>query len=266
MLYASTKATLKRQFGSTQIKDELFASSREEATLSAYKKHKVASSAPAPLTMREEELQEVKRREVGADIGVDTKHQTMAGVSFPLTKNAVSALTSFAQGQLQYVRLKIDLTLEEVDLDDKKSSMPVDALKDNVPETNARYHLFRFDHHWEGDYLHSVIFVYSMPGYSCPIKERMVYSSSKNPVTEYLQSSLSLNITKKVEIGEGAELTEAFLLEELHPKQNLHKPKFSKPKGPANRGNKRLTKAPVEDWYWDDNSDRRRGRCTCLWN
>lgn len=52
MLFASTKATLKRQFGSTQIKEELFASSREEATLAAFKKQQLANSAPAPLTMR----------------------------------------------------------------------------------------------------------------------------------------------------------------------------------------------------------------------
>ena len=46
--------------------------------------------------------------------------------------------------------------------------------------------------------LFCAVFVYSMPGYSVPIKERMVYSSSKNPITDYLQNSLSLNIAKKV--------------------------------------------------------------------
>lgn len=51
----------------------------------------------------------------------------------------------------------------------------------------------------------------------------------------------------QVEIGEGSELTEEFLLEELHPQQCLHRPKFNKPKGPANRGNKRLTKVPQDD-------------------
>ena len=244
MLYASTKATLKKQFGTTQIKEEIFASSKDDATLAAYQKYKIASTAPAPLTTREEELQEVKRLEVNTEIGIDTKHQTLAGVSFPLTKEAVCALTSFTNGQIQYVRLKIDLVAEEIGLDETKAKLPVTELCNCIPETNARYHLFRFDHHFEGDFLHSVVFIYSMPGYSCPIKERMVYSSSKNPVTDYLQSSLNLHISKKVEIGEGSELTEAFLLEELHPKQCLHKPKFSKPKGPSGRGNKRLTKAP----------------------
>lgn len=37
-----------------------------------------------------------------------------------------------------------------------------------------------------------------MPGYACPIKERMLYSSSKNPVTDLLENALNLAISKKV--------------------------------------------------------------------
>lgn len=42
------------------------------------------------------------------------------------------------------------------------------------------------------------VFIYSMPGYACPIKERMLYSSSKNPVTDLLENGLHLVIAKKV--------------------------------------------------------------------
>jgi twinfilin-like protein len=45
-----------------------------------------------------------------------------------------------------------------------------------------------------------------------------------------------------LEIDRGEELTEAFLQDEIHPKKNLHRPKFAKPKGPPNRGAKRLTR------------------------
>ncbi|KAA0201727.1 hypothetical protein HAZT_HAZT003554 [Hyalella azteca] len=247
MLYASTKATLKRQFGSTQIKEEIFVSCKEDATLTFYEKHREASKAPAPLTSQEEELMEVKRQEVNPDIGINTKHQTMTGLSFPLSNRAVQAVASFTKGDLQYVRLYIDLTDEKIEVEAQKKSLAVTELPSQVPETNARYHLYRFDHTWEGDYTHSVVFVYSMPGYVCPIKERMVYSSCTNTLTAYMASEHSLNISRKIEIGEGSELTEEFLMEEIHPKQNLHRPKFNKPKGPAHRGNKRLTKAPQDD-------------------
>ena len=46
----------------------------------------------------------------------------------------------------------------------------------------------------------------------------------------------------QLEIDSGAELTAAFLQEELHPTKSLNRPKFAKPKGPQNRGGKRITK------------------------
>lgn len=59
------------------------------------------------LTYQEEEMQEIKKLEVGVDIGVDTKHQTLAGVAFPIVTKALDAVKQFASGELQYVQLKI---------------------------------------------------------------------------------------------------------------------------------------------------------------
>lgn len=39
-----------------------------------------------------------------------------------------------------------------------------------------------------------------MPGYKCPIKERMLYSSCKGPFISQLEQTLELNIEKKVGI------------------------------------------------------------------
>lgn len=50
------------------------------------------------------------------------------------------------------------------------------------------------------------------------------------------------NLIAQLEIAAGGELTEEFFQEELHPKISLHQPKFAKPKGPPNRGAKRITK------------------------
>ena len=38
---------------------------QEDVKLSGYKKHLTAQAAPAPLTMAEEELEDIKRNEVG---------------------------------------------------------------------------------------------------------------------------------------------------------------------------------------------------------
>lgn len=44
-----------------------------------------------------------------------------------------------------------------------------------------------------------LVFIYSMPGYSCSIKERMLYSSCKAPLLDLIQS-LGVIIAKKVSI------------------------------------------------------------------
>lgn len=52
-------------------------------------------------------MKEIQKLEVGADISIDSRHQTLAGVAFPLTNKAVEALQLFARGKLQYIQLKI---------------------------------------------------------------------------------------------------------------------------------------------------------------
>ena len=50
-----------------------------------------------------------------------------------------------------------------------------------------------------------------MPGYSVPIKERMMYSSCRNAVVQVIETSLNIALEKKLEISSGSELTEQFL-------------------------------------------------------
>ena len=45
MLYASTKATFKKEFGAGQIKDEYYANLMEEITLAGYKRHLAVEAA-----------------------------------------------------------------------------------------------------------------------------------------------------------------------------------------------------------------------------
>ena len=106
------------------------------------------------------------------------------------------------------------------------------------------------------------VFIYSMPGYSVSIKERMLYSSCKNAVVDVIEKIYNIEIAKKVEVDTGAELTQDFLQvivhicfsisptpllpsqAELHLVKSLNKPKFARPAAPS-RGNKRITKAPL---------------------
>lgn len=240
MLYASTKATLKLEFGSSHIKEELHATTKDETTLQGYYRNKKNFAAPAPLTSREEELNEIKKTEVNTDISTDTRHQTLGGINFPLTEAASNAIKDATHGLHDYLQFKIDLQNEIIELV-KAKKLALSDLQKEIPKDQARYHIFSFKHTHEGDYLESFVFIYSMPGYSCSVKERMMYSSCKQPFLKVIED-YGMEIAKRLEIDDGDELTEEFLMEELHPKKILHRPQFAKPKGPPNRGPKRLTR------------------------
>ncbi|XP_076344198.1 twinfilin-1-like isoform X1 [Tachypleus tridentatus] len=253
MLYASTKASLKKEFGGSYIKYELFATTKEDASLHGYHKYLRAEKGPAPLTPAEEELQSIKRNESGVDIGIDTKHQTLQGVAFPISDEATSALFDMKEGLVSYVQLSIDINKEEINLE-VKDHTDVHQLTEKIPVDHARYHLFVFPHSHEGDFLQSVVFIYSMPGYNCSVKERMLYSSCKNPLLEYVEDKIGVLIAKKLEVDDPKEITEEFLYDEIHPKKNIYRQKFAKPKGPGNRGARRLIRSKNDDEHQEDSS------------
>ncbi|KAK5867097.1 hypothetical protein PBY51_011616 [Eleginops maclovinus] len=246
MLYAATRATLKKEFGGGHIKDEIFGNTKDEMNLSGYRKYLTAQAAPLPLTAAEEELRQIKLNEVQTDISVDTKQQTLQGVAFPVHQDAIAALERFRDKRINYVQLHVDAEKELIRLSNTEPT----ELKDlplRIPKESARYHFFLYKHSHEGDYLESTVFIYSMPGYNCSIRERMLYSSCKNPLVDMVENNLQIEIEKKLEIDNGDELTADFLYEEVHPKQHAHKQAFAKPKGPiGKRGVRRITRPPAE--------------------
>lgn len=242
MLYAGTRATLKLEFGNGHIKEEIFATHQSDASLDGFKKHLVSLNADAPLTEAEMELKEMTKNEHHNKHGVLSKHVTLPGINFPMDDDALEKLTELGDKQISYIQLKIDVDKEEIQLSKWENDLPLERYPSVVPSDAARYHFFLFKHTHEGDYLESIVFIYSMPGYSCSVKERMLYSSCKASVIALCEEFLKMEILKKIEISDGAELTEEFLQDELHPKKILHRPKFAKPKPPPGRGAKRMTK------------------------
>lgn len=239
MLYASTKATLKKEFGGGQIKHEIFGTQKEDVNLRGYNKHVESEISPQPLSSSEEILRQIKRDEAAG--GIDSKHQTMQGVVFPVSDDVINALCDMKDDHINYLQMSIDMEKEEINLENRLS-LDVSKLKENIPSDHARYHLFRLPHFYEGDEFKSIVFIYSVPGYNCSVKERMLYSSCKAPLLNVIENKIGIELAKKIEIDDPEELTEEFLIDQIHPKQNIFKPKFSKPKGPLNRGARRLVK------------------------
>ena len=155
MLYASTKATLKQEFGSASIKEELHGTVPEDISLEGYHKHKRNDAAPAPLTTAEEELAELKKTTIHTDYSVETRHQTLSGVAFPVTEEAEQAITDLGKGMYEYVQLKIDIEEEKIHLV-TAGEVSLDKLPTKVPSDSARYHLYNFKHTHEGDFMECI--------------------------------------------------------------------------------------------------------------
>nr|AFK10873.1 twinfilin-2-like isoform 1 [Callorhinchus milii] len=231
MLYAGTRATLKMEFGGGHIKDDFSGTQKDEVTLSGYKNHLVSASAPAPLTVAEQELHNLKLSEGQSDVSVDSRHQTLQGIAFPVDDEAQDALRALREKRVNYIQLELDVVKEKVLLV-KAEVIELLDLPGQVPSHSPRWHLYRYPHSHEGDWLESVVFIYSMPGYSCSIRERMLYSSCKGPLVDFIQKEHNLELARKMEIDDGKELTADFLYNEIHPKQHAYKPAFGKPPRP----------------------------------
>lgn len=102
--------------------------------------------------MREEELQEIKRTEINTNISIDTKQHTLVGIECPLTEAAEQAIVDMAGGSYDYLQFKIEIEEEKLHLVCAEN-LTVDKLPSKVPNNAARYHLFRFRHTHEGDYM-----------------------------------------------------------------------------------------------------------------
>ncbi|XP_061175889.1 twinfilin-1-like [Saccostrea echinata] len=239
MLFAATRATLKTEFGTGLIKDEMFGTAKEDVNLRGYKKHLASHDAPAPLTFAEEEKKLIKQNDVNT-VSVHDKHQHMTGVSFPVSEEALQKLEELRDGKITYVQLSLDIPTETINLE-MADNTDIKSLASRVPDDSARYHVFTFKHTHEGDYTESIVFIYSMPGYKCSIKERMLYSSCKSPLISRIEA-LGIEITKKLEVDDPKELSEENVYDEIHPKKNVATKKFDKPKGPAGRGPRRMAK------------------------
>ena len=107
MLYASTKASLKKEFGGGQLKEEFYANMLEEVTLAGYRRHLRSEAAPGPLTREEEEMMEIKQTESRVEISVDTKQATLASLQFPFQKQALNAIESYWRKGYDYLQLGI---------------------------------------------------------------------------------------------------------------------------------------------------------------
>uniref|UniRef100_A0AAQ4RC91 Twinfilin actin-binding protein 2b n=1 Tax=Gasterosteus aculeatus aculeatus TaxID=481459 RepID=A0AAQ4RC91_GASAC len=248
MVYAATRATLKKEFGGGHIRDEMFGTVEDDLCFQGYLRHMASCCCPAPLTAAEQELQRIKVTEVKLkQFGLDKRPHTLQGLAFPLQEETKQALQQLKKRRINYIQLRLDVEKETIELVHTKPT-ETHELPYRIPPDCPRYHFFIFKHSHQGQRQEALVFIYSMPGYTCSIKERMLYSSCKNRLLDEVERDYQLEVTKKMEIDNGDGLTEDFLYEEVHPIEHTLKQAFAKPRGPGGkRGNKRLIKGAGEN-------------------
>jgi len=255
MLYASTKATLKKEFGTNHLTCDYFASCQDELSLPSYlsflerkKKEGNGEHDPELLTAQEHDLRIIRREEAELSTQSSKPTRTLPGVEFPLTEDALNALSDLKEGVISYLQLLIDAKDEVIGLARRESHKEFDIkdLPSKIPADAPRYHLFLFPHNHAGLYHKSTVFIYSVVGSTCSVKQRMLYSSCKNALMSVLLDKIGITVDKKIECDDPSELTIEYLIDQLHPKDPdpaLNKKSFDKPQGPAGkRGLRRLIK------------------------
>eukprot|EP01134_Creolimax_fragrantissima_P005205 CFRG5205T1 len=244
MLYASTKSTMKRQFGDSLIADDLFGSVVSDVNYKGYLAHIKSENAPPPLSVREQEMELINNDEKSTHVSASGRHEVSKSVYFPYDDNVREAVEKLRDGGCQYVQMAIDVKKERITLAVADETI-ITELKEKTPCDSPRYQFIAYAHEYEGEQQRPILFIYSCPGFNCSIKERMLYSSCKNDVVA-MAEGVGLNIAKKLEVSDGNDLTHDALHSEIHPPEAEAKKRISKPARPG-RGNRRIVRTPEPD-------------------
>jgi len=234
MIYASTLSAVKQAFGGGYISKEYTINSASDLTWKGHQEQMQLDEEDGPLTEAEKMKEEIKRLETTS---VTTKKETVAGLTFPVTSEAVAALKEFAAGKVDYVRLAIDVKQEHICLEQTDNfSGSTTMFSGAVSTTSPNYHLFKFKYEHNGKTHKKDCFVYSIPSeVTVPIKEKMLYASCKASFVSALGNfGIQVENLLSIEIDGPSEVSQQALISHIHPQAEVKKG-FSKPAGPASR-------------------------------
>ncbi|OLL24218.1 Twinfilin-2 [Neolecta irregularis DAH-3] len=224
MVYASTRNTLYKEIGTEKFAVTIFATSKNDLTYQTYDSHMKSEAGEKPESEKEKALRFVREAETEAH-GTATRRQISSGISFPMSDEAQSALENLKTTNEQtFLELRINTETEMIELG-QQASIPPSQVATALPAESPRFSLFKSDS--------LVSFIYTCPGTS-KVKERMLYSSSRGVLLNYLTTQLGLQIDRKIETSDCVDVTE-----ELVQQPILHEvkqtPGFARPKPPAYR-------------------------------
>jgi len=245
MIYAGTRANLKLGIGAGNFIDDIFGTVADDFNKKGYLAWKDHQQQDAPLTASELQVREEK--EAGVFVGGGgSSSAVLHGIAFPFDQQCSAKISQFIDGEINYIQIAIDIE-KEIIFHSDEGNLNASEIADKIPLDVPRFHFFRWEHEHSGETTESVIYIFSCPDgsngtKSSPVKQRMLYSSSKANVADVLESK-KIKIDKKLEINSPSEVSEEIIFRELHPEEEVKKQAFARPSRPG-RGGRRLIRDP----------------------
>jgi len=225
MLYASSRDNLKKGLGSSYFTYEIHASEKDEVTLNTVNN----SNKKEAHVLTESEIQvkhetKMENKERGESV---TSGDNVA-VKFPCSEEAKHKLEELAKGNVNYVRLSLNIEKETIEYGGESGTFTISELPSKVPEKIPSYHFYRWKHEFEGAECDNIVFIYCCPTGS-PVKARMLYSTVKTATVNHA-NALKAEASHKIEITGGEDWTEALMNDYVHPPKAEKEQSFTKPK------------------------------------
>jgi len=231
MLYASSRDNLKKGLGSPYFTYEIHASEKDEVTLNTMSnvdKKEARVLSESELQVKHETKLENKER------GESVTSGDNVSVKFPCSDEAKQKLEELANGNINYVRLSLNIEKETIEYGGESGTFSLSELPSKVPEKMPSYHFYRWKHEYEGTECDNIVFIYCCPNGS-PVKPRMLYSTVKTTTVNHAVA-VKAEPSHKIEITGGEDWTEALMLDYVHPPKAEKDQGFNKPKKPGKSG------------------------------
>jgi len=230
MLFASTRLTLVRELGGEHFAESVFTTEAAELTSEGWEKHLKHEEQANPLTAEEQSLQDIKNAEALESRGTRGQGLAQAGnLTLRSAAGVSEALQALSQGSdANLVQLRMDPATETLCLV-SSTTVVLSSLADALDPREPRYAFYRHD-----DAEASIVFLSTCPS-GAKIRERMLHAASRGNVVRLAQAEGGLQVAKRLEATNPAEVTEAAVLAEFRTEDKTESKGFAKPKRPGRR-------------------------------
>lgn len=223
--------------GSDVFAETLFVTEASELSAEGWEKRERHAKGDAPLTREEEEWRKLKEEEVMEVGGMGRRGAGYGGSSSGLRMGAGEGVVE-ALGRLEgstggLVVLGIS-EAEEVVLVREESDIGPAELAAKIGAEEPRYSFYRHGYVGEGGKSEeATVFIYTCPT-ATPVKQRMIYASSKRSVETLAERDAGLTLVRKLEATNPSEINAQTLEDEFRQKEE-QKSGFARPKRPGRR-------------------------------